>query len=62
MSSPVADSFDFIRTRLREIRAAEVPFCPLNMGRTLFDCLRSAARCPETCPDRNDWIGPQSDA
>ncbi len=62
MSSPVADSFDFIRARLEEIRATAVPVCPLNPARRLFDCLRSAARCPENCPGRGDWMGPQSDA
>ena len=62
MSSPVADAFDFIRARLAEIRAAAVAVCPINPGRSLFDCLRSAARCPESCPHRADWIGPQSDA
>jgi hypothetical protein len=61
MSSPMADSFDSIRTRMAEIRAAEVQFCPLNTLRTLFNCLRSLARCPESCPYRNDWMGPQSD-
>jgi len=59
--SPVADSFDFIRTRIEEIRAAEVPFCPLNPDRTLFNCLRSSGRCPESCPHHSDWMGPQSD-
>jgi hypothetical protein len=60
-SIPLADSFDFIRARLQEIRTAAVPVCPLNPDRTLFNCLRTSARCPESCPHRGDWIGPGSD-
>jgi hypothetical protein len=54
-----ADDFEFIRARLAELRAVSEPKCPQAGDRTLHDCLRSSARCPDACPHFNDWIGPQ---
>ena len=59
MSTPVADEFDEIRARMNEIRAAEVPMCPVMTHRTLHDCLRSPAACAGGCPHSSDWIDPE---
>jgi len=53
-----ADDFDMIRSRVDEIAQAGKPFCPMNGGRLLYDCLRSSAPCPDDCPHAGDWIGP----
>ena len=58
MSVPMADSFEFIRQRVHEIRDESIPRCPLN-GRIVFNCLREASRCPSVCPHHDGWMGPQ---
>jgi hypothetical protein len=55
--TPVAEDAATITARIREIREAEKPRCPLDGGRALFLCLRSSARCPPDCLFVNDWIG-----
>jgi hypothetical protein len=57
-----ADDFDTIRSRMWQIEAEKKskPQC-LIPARPLYvhDCLRSPQQCPEACPLRGDWLGPQ---
>jgi hypothetical protein len=61
MRTPAIDDFDVIGRRMREIAETEVARCRVVPERTLFNCLRSPGKCPEACPDRADWLGPNED-
>lgn len=54
-----ADDFAAIRAALYAHRTEAVPRCPIANDRTLYNCLRSPARCGDTCPHRDAWIGPE---
>lgn len=60
MTVRAADQFGAIRSRMVEIRYG-ARTCPIPARPTLVaDCLRHGERCPEACPLRGDWIGPQT--
>ena len=52
---------DIIAIRMAQIREAERPMCPLVACRTLYDCLRTAAQCGDSCPHRHEWVGPNEE-
>jgi len=47
-----------IMAAMLAIREAAKPRCAQS-GQTVHDCLRTSARCPETCHHREFWTGPQ---
>ena len=57
-----ADDFAAIRAALYAHRADAIPRCPIASDRTLYNSLRSPARCGDTCPHRDAWIGPEENA
>jgi hypothetical protein len=52
------EDFDAIQAAMIAIREAAKPRCAQS-GQTVHDCLRTSARCPETCPNHEFWVGPQ---
>ena len=50
---------DFIAQRIAQIREDAKPKCKLNGSTLLSACLRSTSKCSDTCPDRDDWTGPE---
>lgn len=59
MRTYAADDFEMINRRIGQLREEAVPTCPMISTKKLHDCLRSLHRCPETCDNHGDWIGPQ---
>lgn len=49
---------DAIHAAMIAIREAAKPRCP-STKKTVHDCLRTSARCPETCPHHEFWVGPE---
>jgi hypothetical protein len=60
MPTPAADDFATIRSRLAELSDASIPRCPRAERKRLYDCLREKQRCPEECPEYNNWLGPDA--
>lgn len=56
--SSVLEDFTAIQARVKELKRREVQTCPIASSRTLYDCLRSAGRCPPNCPLWDCWLGP----
>ena len=55
------EDFDFISARIIELRREAVPKCKVTSN-PLFECLRSSAKCGDSCPDRDAWVGPEAGA
>jgi hypothetical protein len=55
------DSYDVIRWRMLEIRQQAEPTCAVA-GRPykVRDCLRNPVPCPDNCPLKGDWLGPET--
>lgn len=51
------EDFAAIQARIAEIREAAKPLCTIS-GQLLERCLRSSAKCGESCHNRDDWTGP----
>jgi len=58
MRASVVDSYSEIRDFLDKILESKSPHCPGLPARMLFECLRAETPCPENCPHRTDWMGP----
>ena len=48
-----------IRAAMLAIREAAKPRCAATK-KTVHDCLRTSAKCPEACPHHEFWTGPQT--
>jgi hypothetical protein len=57
-----SEDWDGIGISMKRIKYEETPMCPINAGRSLYDCLRSSAMCVGHCPHKDDWMGPDGTA
>ena len=52
------EDFKAIRAAMIAIREAAKPRCEATQ-KTVHDCLRTSAKCPEACPHSAYWVGPE---